>query len=222
MSNLRTGTYGQYYGSYYNESKPLTHAQMEVNATYLYKAFTAHSWTINAISAILGNMQAESSINPGRWQSDSVNWTAGGYGLVQWTPTTKYINWCTSKGYSDPSEIDHNVERIIWEVSYGDQWSKPSYSPYSMTFKQFTTSTDSVETLTKAFLLNYEKPAEANRTPEKQAMRASYGVAWYTYLSGQSPPTPDPEPDPENPIKINPKFKFVLFGNQSKRRRVSR
>ena len=35
MSNLRTGTYGQYYGSYYNESVALGTAEKEQNAHYI-------------------------------------------------------------------------------------------------------------------------------------------------------------------------------------------
>ena len=222
MASLRHGVYGSYYGSLYTESQALTTEQMQTNATYIYSCLLPKGWTINAISAILGNMQAESSINPGRWQSDSVGWVAGGYGLVQWTPTTKYIDWCTAQGFSDPSEMDNNLERILWEVDNGDQWGFPSYSPYTITFKQFTISNESVSDLTKAFLLNYERPAEENRTEEKQAIRASLGEAWYEYLTGVAPTPPTPTTDA--PKK---RFNFVLFnmnrrGNTWKKKNLMR
>ena len=73
---------------------------------------------------VAGNMQSESAINPGRWQSDIVmpDPTYAGYGLVQWTPYTKYTNWIVNQGFSDPSEMDANIFRILYEVSNNLQW----------------------------------------------------------------------------------------------------
>ena len=55
MANERTGQYGgTYYGSYFNESEPLTDAEMQVNARYLYEVLHyIHGWTMNAVAAIL-------------------------------------------------------------------------------------------------------------------------------------------------------------------------
>ena len=46
--------------------------EMKINAIYIYSALSDAGWTLNAIAGILGNMQSESAINPGRWQSDRV------------------------------------------------------------------------------------------------------------------------------------------------------
>jgi hypothetical protein len=70
-------------------------------------------------------MQSESAINPGRWQSDIVmpsDPTYAGYGLVQWTPYIKYTNWIVNQGFSDPSEMDANIFRILYEVANNLQW----------------------------------------------------------------------------------------------------
>lgn len=61
---LRQGEYGNYWGNTFNSSNSLNNEQMQVNATYLYTALTEKGWTLNAIAGILGNMQAESAINP--------------------------------------------------------------------------------------------------------------------------------------------------------------
>ena len=103
MATLRTGAFGFYYGSTFNTSVSLTDSEMSVNAKYIYFSLSSKGWTINSISAILGNMQAESSINPGRWQSDDVGNYSLGYGLVQWTPVTKQTDWGSGQGLSDPS-----------------------------------------------------------------------------------------------------------------------
>lgn len=46
---------------------------------------------INAVCGMLGNMAAESGLNPWRWQSDTYN-LSNGYGLMQFTPASGYIN----------------------------------------------------------------------------------------------------------------------------------
>lgn len=183
MANLRTGKYGgQYYGSFPWESEPLTNAEMHVNAKYLYEVLHyKHGWTMNAVGGLLGNMQAESSINPGRWQSDNVQNNNAGYGLVQWTPATKYFAWCTEKGYNDPSEMDINIERIIYELDNKIQWY--ATSNYNFTFKEFSQSTMDAGTLAISFLLNYERPAD--QSTSVQNYRASLGDYWFNYLKTQ-------------------------------------
>ena len=110
----RTGKFGAYWGNTYDSSTSLKQSQMEVNAKYIYSYLSSEGWTLNAIAGILGNMQSESSINPGRWESDRVggNPDSHGYGLVQWTPYTKYTNWVSG----DPSTMDNNISRILYEV----------------------------------------------------------------------------------------------------------
>lgn len=61
---LRTGTYGEYWGNTYDSSNALNMEQMKVNATYIWNALGSQGWTLNAVAGILGNMQSESSINP--------------------------------------------------------------------------------------------------------------------------------------------------------------
>ncbi|MBO5680578.1 MAG: hypothetical protein J6T08_02575 [Lentisphaeria bacterium] len=216
MSNLRTGTFGDYYGSYYNESAALTQTQMKKNAGYVFSYFTYEGWTPNAIAAMLGNMQVESSINPGRWQSDNVG---GGpaYGIVQWDPWSKYVDWCTEQGFSDPSEMDNNLARIMYELENGGQWY--ATDSYDLTFREFSTSTESPSYLAAAFVKNYERPADQSESV--LANRGSLADAWYTYITGQEPSDPS---DPggssgsgSGSTKKRTKYKFVLFG---KRRRI--
>lgn len=58
----RIGNLGEYYGNDYNSSNQLNTEQMKVNARYIRSYFS--DWSLNALSGMLGNMQAESSINP--------------------------------------------------------------------------------------------------------------------------------------------------------------
>ena len=151
MAHLRQGQYGEYVGSTYDESEALSETLMKINANYIYTYFKRHNWTDNAICAMIGNMQAESTINPGRWQSDDVGNTSGGYGLVQWTPATKYFEFSEGLGYTDPSEMDSNLDMITLEWYNELQWIPTE--AYPMTFMEFSKSTLSVQELAKAFLL---------------------------------------------------------------------
>ena len=45
----------------------LTVAQMTGNAQYILNYLMARGWTKEAVCAMLGNMQSESTINPGIW-----------------------------------------------------------------------------------------------------------------------------------------------------------
>lgn len=219
MSNLRSGIFGEYYGSYYNESETLTQSQMEKNALYIYSSLLTKGWTAEAIAGLLGNMQHESALNPGRWQSDNVGNTSGGYSLTQWTPATKYINWCTDQGLSDPSEMDNAISRIVWELENNAQYAATSGYPES--FREFSKSTKSPYYLACAFAWNYERSETVlyGTEEEKEALRKKRGgsaESWYTFLTGQEPIPPDPGGGSVT-IKKRTGFNFVLFG---KRRRI--
>jgi hypothetical protein len=210
MANLRTGAFGSYYGSFYNESESLSQAEMQTNATYIYSYLINRGWSLNAIAAILGNMQAESALNPGRWQGDNIG-VGPAYGLVQWDHFSKYTEWCTAQGFSDPSEMDNNLARIIYELNNNIQWY--ATDTYNLSFKEFSTSNLSVTYLAGAFVLNYERPADQSESV--QQYRGSLASNWYSFLTGTTP-------NPENPgtggtyAKYNKKFNFLLLNSRKR------
>lgn len=205
----REGFKGAYYGSMFNSSEPLSLNQMQVNARYIFKYFSEMGITTNAICGMLGNMQVESTLNPGRWQNDDVDNRNLGYGLVQWTPASKYINWVREyDSVADPSTMDHNLDRIMYEVQKGLQYIKTS--DYPLSFDEFMLSGKSPGYLAKAFLYNYERAGV-----EAVNKRVEYANYWYEFLTGSQPPL-DPD-EPSNNTKKKKGFNFVLFG---KRRRI--
>lgn len=215
MATLRRGIYwGDFFGSEYYESAPLTMEEMKVNARYIHYVLNSlFGWTTNSIAAMLGNMQAESTINPGRWQSDIVGNTSGGYGLVQWTPATKYFDLVPEFIVpGDPSHIDNNIDMIVFEMTNGLQWI--STTEYPLTYAEFVWSEESPEYLAKAFLLNYERPADQSESV--QEYRASLGRSWYTYLtSGEFP-------EPVVKKKKRKSYNFVLFNGRRRRQWTNR
>lgn len=162
-----------------NSNNYLTLAQMYNNALYVASYFLQQGWTYEAIAAILGNMQTESNINPGLWESRDAGNTERGYGLVQWTPATKLINWCNNHGRSY-TDIDAQLDRIIYELNNGIQYIVTDN--YPETFAQFSVSEKSPEYLAAAFLYNYERPKSPNA--QKRGEQARY---WYNILSDIDP-----------------------------------
>ena len=183
----------------------LSQAEMETNARYIYNYLGSRGWSVNAIAGMLGNMQSESTINPGIWESlDAGN--GPGYGLVQWTPFSKYTDWCAGRSL-DPSHMDSALQRIEWELANGEQYYATNSYPES--FAQFKVSTKSPNYLAMAFLANYERPAEPN-----QPWRGTQAEAWYEFLTGEPAPV-----DPSKPMK-KPGGMSLLLMYLATRRRV--
>ena len=152
----------------------LTESQMRGNAIEVYNYFTEKGWTLNAIAGILGNMEKESNINPGLWQSLKEGNYSRGFGLVQWTPATNYTDWAKSNGYdiTDPNGQLYWIDAL--SASTG-QWI--ATSSYNMTWNQFKSSSESPEYLASAFLKNFERAGV-----EVESERRSCARKWYDYL----------------------------------------
>ena len=73
----------------------LTQAEMENNATEFYGYFNSKGFTIESICGMLGNLQRESTINPGLKQTSS---TSSGWGLIQWTPSSDLTDYASAYG----------------------------------------------------------------------------------------------------------------------------
>lgn len=139
----------------------LSEAQSLANAQLVANHFKGTDWTKESISALCGNMRHESSINPNMYEYGYA-WSANrGYGLVQWTPRSKYWDWAVSRGLS-PRKGESQLARIDYEVDNNIQWI-PRDRISNLTFKQFRTNSRgwSVEQLTEAFTWGYERPNEA-------------------------------------------------------------
>ena len=132
----------------------LSQSQMDANAVEVYKYFSAKGWTLNAIAGICGNMQSESWLNPGVWQSLKEGNYSGGFGLVQWTPATNYTNWSNANGYGITDPNGH----LSWSA-----FKKSSQTP---------------EWLASAFLKNFERAGV-----EVEATRRSQARYYYNLLS---------------------------------------
>ena len=153
----------------------LTRSQMRDNASYVHNFFTKLGWTSNAICGMLGNMERESTLNPGLWESlDYENYSVG-FGLVQWTPATNLTDWASKKGLARGS-IETQCKKIQDEYETGGQYY--ATPEYPLTFYQFSKSTESPEYLARAFCKNYERAGV-----EAMSERESNARYWYNQLT---------------------------------------
>ena len=195
----------------------LSESDMQTNAIYIAKYLLDIGWTLNAISGMLGNMQRESTINAGIWQNLDEGNTSLGFGLVQWTPATKLIEWCENNGL-DYTTMDAQLKRILYELDNGLQWI--STDTYTMSFYEFTKSTDSPETLASVFLYNYERAGVS--AEDERKTNARY---WYDFLSHYSygeEVNPDDADRPSASYSKKRGYNFVLFNHRKRVRHDTR
>ena len=163
----------------------LSIGEMQNNATIIFSQCINDGWTPNAIAGMLGNMQQESTINPGIWQSLNPV-VSNGYGLVQWTPSTIITDWLQSSGYQNDSgdgQMEWLFENLIDGQGY---WIKTK--EYDISFSDFKVSEQDPEYLAYAFMYNFEKSASTDH-PERQQY-ARYWYDWYnnSYVPPENPP----------------------------------
>lgn len=181
----------------------LSQREMENNAKMFCSKMTSLGFTMNAICGMLGNIQSESNINPGIWESLQYNLSRG-YGLTQWTPATKYIKWC---GNGWQGNGNKQCERINYECENGLQWFKNAKAPIvnpPLSFKEFKKSNLPVETLANYFLWYYEHPYVTI-----QPHRARQAKKWANFFGGVVPSVPPDTPSGESKKSNMPLYMYL-------------
>jgi|SRR5690625_2309345 len=189
--------YGEY-RQWLTEEESLQNAQLVAN-------HFGSSWTPESISALCGNMRVESSVNPDMyefgydWEDDR------GYGLVQWTPRSKYWNWAENNNLA-PRDGNSQLARIDYEKENGIQWIATSTYPES--FDEFSLSKKTLNYLTNAFCWNYERPNQ-QAGEESMPTRIAFAELCYIELDFSGSPTPQP-----------PKYPYVVRRHSTNMRRM--
>jgi hypothetical protein len=138
-----------------------------------------------AIAGLLGNMQGESALIADRWEGDIVGNMSGGYGLVQWTPASHYIDWAKKQGL-DYKTVSTQCARIKYEADQGLQFFKSG-----TTFWKWLKSDGTPEQKADDFIRCYERPLSLASLPQRQGFARN----WYDQLHGTGPTTGGPSGD---------------------------
>lgn len=168
----------------------LSDVDMKSNASIIWDYFRQKlGWNVNSVAALLGNMQGESTLNPGLIEVGGGTTSAGaGHGLVQWTPATDlYIvldvlyggheDWYD--GNKQLGVIYAEYQESVGEAHRGiePQWYKTTKYPCDFRQWAFNQLNYDLEKLTYAFAANYLRPAVV-----EQPQRVEYTRKWLEYF----------------------------------------
>lgn len=185
-----------------SDDRYLSQSEMENNANIIINYYRSIGINDNTIAAILGNMQAESTLSPGLNERGG----GGGYGLVQWTPKSDLINACTTLGLSPYTSGDVQIQVVIQEIigpSSVRQWYTSQgfiqnyYNSGATSDMIGITGTDFLyntmnwtpDKLAVMFMAGYERPSY-DPNINHYTNRQQYALNWFTYMGGVIPPTP--------------------------------
>lgn len=166
-----------YNGWYYAEpNEDLTQEEKEYNANLMMKFLRKNGFTKFAAAGAVGNAWAESQMNPGRWQDDT-EWS-GGYGLMQWTPYTKYSEWAGADWQNNgPLEC----ERLIYEREQGLQFYPSTQYP-QWTYRRYCTIepeegltiNETINMCAEIWVYNYLRPGDPTASLANRKYHARY------------------------------------------------
>ena len=180
-----------------SRSGSLTQSEMENNADIVISYYRSIGINDNTIAALLGNMRAESSVNPLREEVGG-----SGFGLVQWTPVSVLQNHCTALGLSPYTSGDIQLRVIIAEIrgqSVTNEWYSSSafISNYynsgatsdmiGITGEQFLNNSMgwTPDKLAVLFMACYERPSYDPNVNHYQ-QRQQFANEWLSYMGGAS------------------------------------
>lgn len=134
----------------------LSQEEMLNNAQRVFNYF-GDSWAKESLAAICGNMMHESYLNPQMYEFGYDWGDDRGYGIMQWTPRSKYWDWAVSAGL-DPENGDSQLARITYEIQENIQYYPTG--GYPETFADFRENRfkKSIDYLTECFMWNYLRP----------------------------------------------------------------
>ena len=162
-------------------------------ATYLL----AQGWQFEAICGVFGNIESEGLFSPGKWENGHLFDTGYGFGLVQWTPATKFVNWAAGIwGNDDPWNPWYysgwyECYRLAMEGKYNlsTQWLQTP--TYQFSIQNFVTGAalvgntaiERVEFAASAWLYDYERPGNYS----SENVRRARAILWYNRFASLFP-----------------------------------
>lgn len=174
--------------------RELTISEMQQNALEIWNWWHAapRYYSLESCAALLGNMQAESTINPAQYERGHGNFTdvetwSYGFGLIQWTPCRQYYSAMNNVGLS----IIYPNDQLAW-LDYesvpgrGYYFMNPNYSYRFWNWYDFRYADNpaDVEDLAICYMWSRERPAYSESSIRARRENARY---WYTFLGGHTP-----------------------------------
>ena len=153
--------------------------------------------TKEAAAGIVGNFTWESGMNTGQWEHGYGMDPSSGFGLAQWTPSTKYSNYIGTTAMEEMCDGDLQMEFLLYNTP--DQWStyyvdmNTGYSSYYEVtvpilhnINEYFQSTDDPQDLAVAWMVYWERGANGPYAHFDE--RKQYAQYWYDNLKYMSVP----------------------------------
>ena len=214
--------------SYYKPfNTALNSDEMKVNAKFVWNYLGSRGWSLDAVCGMLGNFEAESTINPNRVENSQKdrwpNWGNYGFGVAQWTPwytkrkpdgswydaanyhgsnNPTYGYWAEQNGYTVAADGSGTIGNFEPQLDYLN--ANLGTSSGKTWVQNYKTTSAGPEQAAKDFYVYYEK-SEAGTW----GTRPAKAIKWYEYLSGS---TPQP-PQPPTPTKRKTNFIILAYGS---------
>lgn len=189
----------QYNGYWIASDQYLQQKKRDENSKLVYEYLTNLGWTPQAVSAILGNMDVESTMNPALIEGRGYHTlpdnntvlaitTQTGVGLVQWTGTTptqpsgqKLASFAIryNKNWYDGELQCFRLER---EYDENLQFDQRTIDGVTWNWQTFTTSTQTPEYLAAIWQTCYERGGSDTQTRQRKAR-------YYYKINNQMPIT---------------------------------
>lgn len=140
----------------------LSDPEKEHNATLAMSYLRQHDFTRYAAAGIVGNMWAESLMNPAQWNQDQPFGAA--YGLLQWHPYTKYTDWAgadwEANGPLEMQLISYQRENGLefYPSTQYPTWTWTKYAHFVP--EEGLTENETINQATEIWLLNYMRPGD--------------------------------------------------------------
>ena len=211
--------------SYYKPfNTALNSDEMKVNAKFVWNYLGSRGWSLDAVCGVLGNFEAESTINPNRVENSQKdrwpNWGNYGFGVAQWTPwytkqkpdgswydaanyhgsnNPTYGYWAEQNGYTVAADGSGTIGNFEPQLDYLN--ANLGTSSGKTWVQNYKTTSAGPEQAAKDFYVYYEK-SEAGTW----GTRPAKALKWYEYLSGSTP-------HPPIPTKRKTNFIILAYGS---------
>ena len=198
----------------------LSSDEMKVNARFIWNYLGSRGWSLDAVCGMLGNFEAESTINPNRVENSQKdrwpNWGNYGFGVAQWTPwytkqksdgswydaanyhgsnNPTYGYWAEQNGYTVSTDGSGTIGNFEPQLEYiNANLGTGSGKTWVQNYKKTNVGP---EQAAKDFYVYYEKSQAGT-----WGTRPDKAVKWYEYLSGSTP---------QPPISTKRKTNFIIL-----------
>jgi len=171
----------------------LSEEQKIVNAEFIFDYLFDLGWSIQAIAAVLGNIERESQLNPATYQGNVRDFNKRlGYGLFQWTPQREFLKDEAGRDYYDKMAQENPHLLILEQLDFfittrRDRWYsdlavRGYEAPYAMNFSDFIKSTTCPRELAVIFQTHYLR---SSNSAEGRIIRTDNAEKWFEYFSSR-------------------------------------